>query len=89
MTWEFLIKHGEGFGLPILPTNEVERVWAGLGPVKANHEKGFGCFMIPRSWAGRVWRRFDAQLLVVEVSWEKVTQRFYVFRGTLQMTLDI
>ena len=65
------------------------RVWAGLGRVKANHEKGFGCFMIPRSWAGRVWRRFDAQLLVVEVSREKVTQRSYVFRGTLQMTWDL
>jgi len=29
------MKHGEGFGLPMLPRNRVERV----------HEKRFGCFM--------------------------------------------
>ena len=56
------IKHGEGFGLPMLPKNGVERVWAALGRVISNHEKGSGFFMIPKTEADRVWRRFKAHL---------------------------
>ena len=72
------MKHGERFGLPMLPIG-VDRVWAGLGTIKANRGKEFGCFILPKIGPEglEAYQSVPRQLLVVEVFWEKVTQRFY------------
>ena len=75
------MQHGEVVGLLMLAKNGVERIWAGLGKVKANHDKGFWVLHDSKEWGGKGLEAVQCapeQLLVVEACWDKVTQRSYV-----------